>query len=107
MQCSGTYAKFLCMPSKYITIRVLRIDVERVRRALKGHVFLEGTTVVRWFNWLSYMTGSEILATAKRSGPRAATELAERQDVGQDASYLLSDEAEEEAVQLDKDEGQE
>ena len=93
------------MPSKYITIRVLRIDVERVRRALKGHVFLEGTTVVRWFNWLSYMTGSEILATAKRSGPRVATELAERQDVGQDASYLLSDEAEAEAVRLDKADG--
>ena len=89
------------MPSKYITIRVLRVDVERVRRALKGHVFLEGTTVVRWFNWLSYMTGSEILATAKRSGSRRSTELAEKIDAGQDASYMLSDEAEAEAVRLD------
>ena len=85
------------MPSKYITIRVLRIDVERVRRALISHVFLEGTSVVRWFNWLSYMTGSEILEMAKKTGSRRATELQEKIDVGQDASYLLSDEDEKNA----------
>ena len=90
------------MPSqKYITIRVLRDDLARIRRALNSHEFLGGTSAIRWFNWLSYMTGSEILAAAKTAGPRKTVEVQEQIDAGRDASYLLSDEDEAEAKRLD------
>lgn len=83
--------------NRYRTVRLLEEDVQRIERALKSHPFLDGTKFVRWGNWISYMTGSEILAMAKKSGPRRATELQEQIDAGRDASYLLSDEDEKNA----------
>ena len=91
------------MPSqKYITIRVLRDDLARIRRALNSHEFLGGTSAIRWFNWLSYMTGSEILAAAKTGRPPedGRGSGADRRWT-HDASYLLSDEDEAEAKRLD------
>ena len=69
---------------------MLRDDLARIRRALNSHEFLGGTSAVRWFNWLSYMTGSEILAAAKTAGLRKTVEVQEQIDAGRDASYLLS-----------------
>ena len=90
------------MPSKYITIRVLRQDLERVRRALNSHEFLGGTSVIRWFHWLSFMTGNEILAGAKLAGPRQATYVKEQLDAGRDQEHLLNDTDDEaEAKRLD------
>ena len=79
---------------KYRTVRLLRSDVARIERALKGHPYLDGTSFTRWGHWISCMTGSEILAMAKKAGTRQLVEIQEHRDAGQPMSKndLLTDE---------------